>query len=83
MELLNDNDSIVEKRRLFIEGTSGVCDISLSNVLKQGSYKLHAYTNYMLNDNHISFFEKSVMVARRVHQCEKVIRLRPRLVRVS
>tara|TARA_R110000744_G_C19353714_1_gene560655 strand:+ start:203 stop:2716 length:2514 start_codon:yes stop_codon:yes gene_type:complete len=63
VELLNDNDSIVEKRRLFIEGTSGVGDISLSNVLKQGSYKLRAYTNYMLNDNHISFFEKSVTVS--------------------
>jgi hypothetical protein len=54
---------VVEKRRLFIKGTSGVGDISLSNVLKQGSFKLRAYTNYMLNDDHIPFFEKSVTVS--------------------
>ncbi|TLP78774.1 hypothetical protein [Maribacter sp. ACAM166] len=63
VEMLNDNDSIVEKRRLFVEGTSGFGDILLSKMLNTGAYRLRTYTNYMLNDEYVSYFEKSISIA--------------------
>lgn len=62
VEMLNDKDSIIAKRRLFVEGTSAMGDIEIPEDLDQGSYSLRTYTNYMLNDQNIPFFQKEVLI---------------------
>lgn len=62
VELVNDRDSVVAKRKLFVEdiGTSG--DILLDDDIAQGEYTLRSYTKYMLNEDGPVVFEKSIPI---------------------
>ncbi|MEM7380703.1 MAG: hypothetical protein AAF361_05835, partial [Bacteroidota bacterium] len=50
VELLNDKDSIITERKLYVQkiGVSG--DIEITNEMLEGVYRLRAYTNFMFNE---------------------------------
>ncbi|MEM7380394.1 MAG: hypothetical protein AAF361_04255 [Bacteroidota bacterium] len=62
VELLDENDNVAANRRLFVDDTSGAGDIDISDDLKQGKYRLRAYTKYMLNKDKPLYFEKEIPI---------------------
>ncbi len=62
VELLNAKDSIVAKRKVFVEGASAAGDIAIDAFIPEGIYRLRAFTNYMINDGKTPLFEKWVAV---------------------
>ena len=59
-ELINDQDSIVSKRKLYINDVSVQGDFKIGKDWTDGKYVLRAYTNYMRNANSNYFFEKII-----------------------
>ena len=62
VELLDEEDRVVEDRKLFIDDNSGAADLIIDKNLKQGNYRLRAFTKYMLNDETPLFFQKQLPV---------------------
>ena len=60
VELINDQDTIVNKRRLYINDVSSKGDFKIKKDWKEGKYVLRAYTNYMRNDDPNYFFQKEI-----------------------
>jgi hypothetical protein len=60
VELLNNRDSIVSKRKLYLEDISSGGDFKIENEWKKGKYTLRAYTNYMRNEDPNYFFKKEI-----------------------
>src|SRR5690606_33808936 len=48
VELLNSQDSVVIKRKLYIDGSSVFGDIKIDASFEEGDYSIRAYTKYML-----------------------------------
>ncbi|MEM9361477.1 MAG: TonB-dependent receptor plug domain-containing protein [Bacteroidota bacterium] len=63
VDLLNQSDSVIIKRRLYAEGIGASGDIKTDEDFVQGKYRLRAYTKYMLNDDDPPIFEKSVFIS--------------------
>jgi len=49
VELINEKDSIVAKKRLFTGDVTIPGDFKINQNWNQGTYKIRAYTNYMRN----------------------------------
>jgi len=62
IELINDRDSIVGKKRLFTEDISFTGDFKINEDWEQGTYLLRAYTNYMRNGDPNYFFQKELSI---------------------
>ena len=62
VELVDNKDSIVARRKLFVENLGASGDIQLDNDIAQGEYTLRSYTKYMLNGEDPIVFEKSVPI---------------------
>lgn len=62
VELINEKDSIISHRKLFIDEVSAAGDIKLPIDLKDGIYQLRAYTNYMRNQSQDFFFNKKIPI---------------------
>jgi hypothetical protein len=62
VELINDKDSIVDRKKLFIEKISEAGDIKISKSWKPGKYLLRAYTNNMRNNHLEYFFKKDIII---------------------
>ncbi len=62
VELVNDRDSVVVKRKLFVEDIGASGDIQLDENIEQGEYTLRSYTKYMLNEEDPVIFEKSIPI---------------------
>lgn len=62
VELFNENDSLVAKRRLFNKTVSSAGDFKIEKSWKPGIYKLQAYTNYMKNGSPEYFFSKDILI---------------------
>lgn len=62
VELLDDRDSIVERRKLYINALGASGDIEIGDKMTQGDYILRSYTKYMLNDKEPVFFEKKIPI---------------------
>jgi hypothetical protein len=60
VELINNQDSIISKRRLFIDDVNVQGDFKIRKDWKEGKYILRAYTNYMRNDDPNYFFQKEI-----------------------
>ena len=60
-ELINENDSIVSKRKLFTNDVIASGDFKLEETWPSGNYLLRAYTNYMRNEDSL-FFQKELKV---------------------
>ncbi|NAS12712.1 TonB-dependent receptor plug domain-containing protein [Poritiphilus flavus] len=62
VELLDENNYVVADRRIFVDDTSGAGDIDIGDNIKQGKYRLRAYTRYMLNKQKPLYFEKEIPI---------------------
>lgn len=60
VELITDKDSIISKRKLYINDVSAKGDFKIGQDWKEGKYVLRAYTNYMRNSDSDYFFEKVI-----------------------
>jgi hypothetical protein len=62
VELINDQDSV--KQWIKLPVTSGITwgDFALSDTLKEGNYRIRAYTNWMRNAGEDYYFEKSIAI---------------------
>jgi TonB-dependent receptor-like protein len=62
VELLDDNDSIIEQRKLYVDAVGASGDIQIGDKIAQGNYYLRSYTKYMLNSKEPVFFEKKISI---------------------
>jgi hypothetical protein len=62
VELINEKDEVISERKLFTESISVNGDFNLPLTLKDGTYLLRAYTNYMRNQPREYFFKKEIPV---------------------
>ncbi|GGK20048.1 hypothetical protein GCM10007962_12700 [Yeosuana aromativorans] len=62
VELINDKDSILDKKKLFINDISAAGDFKIGKDWVAGKYMLRAYTNYMRNSDSIHFFQKEIPI---------------------
>ncbi|AFL82472.1 large extracellular alpha-helical protein [Aequorivita sublithincola DSM 14238] len=62
VELINENGEVISERKLFVESFSADGDFKLPLTLKDGTYLLRAYTNYMRNQPRDYFFKKEIPV---------------------
>lgn len=62
VELIDDQDSV--KQWIKLPVTSGVTwgDFALSDTLKEGNYRVRAYTNWMRNAGEDYYFEKNIAI---------------------
>jgi hypothetical protein len=67
VELINPQDSIIRVMKLPVQSGVTWGDITLSDTLKNGSYRLRAYTNYMQNTGAEYFFDKTFVIANSVN----------------
>src|SRR5690606_12482692 len=65
VELLNSQDSVVIKRKLYIDGSSVFGDIKIDASFEEGDYSIRAYTKYMLNEGSPVFFQKEISILKR------------------
>ncbi len=62
VELINDQDSILDKKQLHVDNISVAGDFKIGKKWKEGKYLIRAYTNYMRNNNVDYFFQKEISV---------------------
>lgn len=62
VELINEEGNIISERKLFSETVSAEGDFKLPIDLKNGTYTLRAYTNYMRNQPREFFYNKEIPV---------------------
>ncbi|WP_273566334.1 hypothetical protein [Maribacter halichondriae] len=62
VELVNNQDSIVAQRKLFVNDLGASGDIEIDETIPQGDYTLRSYTKYMLNEEEPVIFEKNVPI---------------------
>lgn len=62
VELINDKDSILDKKKLFINDISAAGGFKIGQDWKAGKYMLRAYTNYMRNSDSTHFFQKEIPI---------------------
>ncbi|MXV17565.1 TonB-dependent receptor plug domain-containing protein [Pedobacter sp. HMF7056] len=63
VDLINDKDSIKQSLRLpLIAGGLGWGDFSLSDSLREGSYRIRAYTTWMRNFGEEYYFDKTISI---------------------
>jgi len=62
VELIDDSDSIVSSKRLYIDDLSTEGHFKIENNWPSGNYLLRAYTNYMRNEQPEIFFQKIIKV---------------------
>jgi len=62
VELINDKDSITTQIKLPIESGITWGDFKLADTLKEGNYRIRAYTQWMRNANPDFFFDKTIKI---------------------
>ncbi len=62
VDLVNDRDSVVAYRKLFVDEKSVAGDIQIDEKIPQGTYTLRSYTKYMLNDKEPILYEKRIPI---------------------
>jgi len=62
VELINDKDSILDKKQLYTNAVTATGDFKISKKWKQGKYLLRAYTNAMRNQGSDYFFQKEILI---------------------
>lgn len=62
VELINDKDSLVSKRKLYVDAIRTQGDFKIGKDWKEGKYILRAYTNYMRNADSDYFFQKVINI---------------------
>ncbi|WP_338357600.1 TonB-dependent receptor plug domain-containing protein [Yeosuana marina] len=62
VELINDKDSILDKKKLYTTDISAAGNFKIGKDWKEGNYLLRAYTNYMRNSDSDYFFQKGITI---------------------
>src|SRR5690554_558050 len=62
IDLIDDKGNIISERKLFAESSNVQGDFKLPTDIKDGTYTLRAYTNYMRNQPRDFFFKKEIPV---------------------
>ncbi|RYE19887.1 MAG: TonB-dependent receptor, partial [Sphingobacteriales bacterium] len=62
VELNNDQDSIKQSLKIPLTSGLGWGDFSLPDTLKEGNYRIRAYTNWMRNAGEDYFFDKIITI---------------------
>ena len=62
VELFDEKDSLVSKKKLFTNTISAAGDFKIDKTWKSGKYLLRAYTNYMRNNSADYFFKKEINI---------------------
>lgn len=62
VELLNDKDSLMVEKKLYVENLSANGHIDLNSVFSPGTYRLRVYTSFMLNERIPVPFEKQITI---------------------
>jgi len=62
VELIDSRDSLVDRKKIFIDNISAPGDFKLSKKLVSGTYRIRAYTNYMRNQDANYFFKKEITI---------------------
>ncbi|MGB2128722.1 MAG: TonB-dependent receptor [Flavicella sp.] len=62
VELINENDSIVSKKKLYTHHMSAAGDFKISKDWNEGDYLIRAYTNAMRNEDASLFFQKEISI---------------------
>lgn len=67
VDLIDENDSI--KRSIKLPLTSGLAsgDFALADSMKEGTYHIRAYTNWMRNESEAYFFDKTFTVVNSIN----------------
>ncbi|TCP24602.1 hypothetical protein EV195_10533 [Tenacibaculum skagerrakense] len=60
VELINQENSSISKQKIALTNGTGYGDVFIDTKVKTGSYKLIAYTKWMLNKK--EFFEKNIII---------------------
>jgi hypothetical protein len=60
-ELISENDTVLQRLTLRLNSGIGIGDFALPYTYKSGTYRLRAYTNYMLNDSNY-FYEQKIII---------------------
>tara|TARA_B100000809_G_scaffold49621_1_gene44583 strand:- start:5824 stop:8304 length:2481 start_codon:yes stop_codon:yes gene_type:complete len=62
VDLIDNKDSIMDSKKIYISKVTGAGDFKISKTWKPGTYLLRAYTNEMRNGNTDDFFQKEITV---------------------
>jgi TonB-dependent SusC/RagA subfamily outer membrane receptor len=62
VELIDAQDSIKQSIKLQLKGGLAYGDLALPDTLHEGSYRLRAYTQYMMNAGAEYFFDKAITI---------------------
>jgi len=62
VELIDERDSIKQSIKLPLEAGTANGDFALPDTLRQGNYRIRAYTNYMRNAGSGYFFNKAITI---------------------
>jgi hypothetical protein len=62
VELIDDQDSVRQWIKLPVDNGLTKGDLALSDTLKEGNYRIRAYTNWMRNDGEEYYFEKNIAI---------------------
>ena len=62
VELVNDKDSVKQSIKLPITNGLTWGDFALADTLKEGNYRIRAYTNWMRNAGEDYFFDKTITI---------------------
>lgn len=62
VELINENDSVKQALTLPLQLGLTWGDFALSDSLKEGNYRIRAYTNWMRNFDEAYFFDKTITI---------------------
>lgn len=63
VELLNEQQEVVQSRRLPVISGLSMGDFKLPGTLLSGTYHIRAYTNWMRNFDEALFFQKTITIA--------------------
>ncbi len=62
VELIDDRDSVKQQLKLPIVSGLTWGDFPLPDTLKEGNYRIRAYTNWMRNAGEVYFFDKAITI---------------------
>jgi TonB-dependent SusC/RagA subfamily outer membrane receptor len=62
VELINENDSVTKQLKLPLTSGLGFGDFKLTDTLKEGNYRIRAYTQWMRNLGPDYFFDKTIQI---------------------
>lgn len=71
VEFINPADSLLQTVSLQLVNGLAAGDFSLPNTLSGGTYRIRAYTRWMLNNGQVNFFDRQVSINGRVYTANK------------